>query len=307
MKQKESIELPLIRPPSESRSLLLRVTRSCHWNRCRFCGIYPALGEKTFSRRCIEEIIADIEYLSIHHPEFKTLFIGDADPLQIGLDKFCYILQYIHKKLPQITRITCYARVSTLYRIGSNGIKQLANAGLNRVHIGLETGSKRLLVYHRKGHTPSQAVEVTEYLKNAKIEISFYVLLGLGGSTLWKEHISETANILNITDPDFIRIRRLWIFDSPQFPASCPLVEELKQNRFKAQTPEGYVLELKTLLESLDNNLTGYFTCDHANNYIAVHGRLPYEKTDMLKKINEFLKLPEYIRNRIYSMTVSRI
>ena len=30
-------ELPAIRPPSESMSLLIRVTRNCPWNRCTFC------------------------------------------------------------------------------------------------------------------------------------------------------------------------------------------------------------------------------------------------------------------------------
>lgn len=29
-----------IRPPSESKSLLIRVTRGCHWNKCYFCGLY---------------------------------------------------------------------------------------------------------------------------------------------------------------------------------------------------------------------------------------------------------------------------
>ena len=33
-------EIGPIRPPSEAQSLLIRVTRGCHWNKCKFCGLY---------------------------------------------------------------------------------------------------------------------------------------------------------------------------------------------------------------------------------------------------------------------------
>ncbi|MFH1646731.1 MAG: radical SAM protein, partial [Chloroflexota bacterium] len=36
----EAYELGPIRPPSEAYALLVRVTRNCPWNRCRFCPIY---------------------------------------------------------------------------------------------------------------------------------------------------------------------------------------------------------------------------------------------------------------------------
>ncbi|MGB7910737.1 MAG: hypothetical protein WCF59_00775, partial [Desulfobaccales bacterium] len=47
-----------IRPPSEAGSLLLRVTRNCPWNRCRFCSTYK---DTRFSRRPLDHVIRDIE------------------------------------------------------------------------------------------------------------------------------------------------------------------------------------------------------------------------------------------------------
>ena len=47
-----------IRPPSEARSLLIRVTRNCPWNRCRFCPVYKGTD---FSRRPLAHVLADIE------------------------------------------------------------------------------------------------------------------------------------------------------------------------------------------------------------------------------------------------------
>ena len=47
-----------IRPPSEAKSLLLRFTRNCPWNKCKFCPVYK---RRTFSRRSLEEIKRDID------------------------------------------------------------------------------------------------------------------------------------------------------------------------------------------------------------------------------------------------------
>ena len=51
----KDIEIGPIRPPSESNSLLIRVTRGCHWNKCYFCGLYKSMQ---FSMRPIDETIA---------------------------------------------------------------------------------------------------------------------------------------------------------------------------------------------------------------------------------------------------------
>ena len=53
-----SFEQGPIRPPSEARSLLLRFTRNCPWNKCKFCPVYK---RRQFSRRGLEEIKADID------------------------------------------------------------------------------------------------------------------------------------------------------------------------------------------------------------------------------------------------------
>lgn len=55
-----SFEMGPIRPPSEGkdRSLLIRATRNCPWNRCEFCNTYKG---KRFEYRNVEEIERDID------------------------------------------------------------------------------------------------------------------------------------------------------------------------------------------------------------------------------------------------------
>ena len=270
-KNKEIPENLIIRPPSEYRSLLVRLTRGCKWNRCRFCGLYPHLGEPIFSKRTVSDVKHDIDLLKLRNLSSETVFLGDADPLQIGLDEFIEITRYLRSVL-RVKRLTSYARVSTLWKLKERAIKNLARAGLDRVHIGLESGDAKTLNFHRKGQSPKMVKETTSWLKEAGIEVSFYVLLGLGGRENWKRHILETGRVINETEPDFVRIRRLWLYQSDSFFSGpeCPLFGEIRAGTFTQQTPEGSVLELKLLIEALDSHLS---TRSLSAHHLAVRQR----------------------------------
>lgn len=309
MKNRRDIpESLIIRPPSEYRSLLVRLTRGCKWNRCRFCGLYPHLGEPVFSKRTVDEVKHDIDLIKQRDPRAENVFFGDADPLQIGVNEFIEVTRYLREVLP-VKRLTSYARASTLWKLKEKGIRDIAAAGLNRVHIGLESGDAETLNFHRKGQSPKMVRECTAWLKEADIEVSFYVLLGLGGREHWQRHIEGTANVLNETEPDFVRIRRLWlykgdtVFDGPE----CPLYKEISEGTFEPQTPEGTLLEIKLLLEKLDERLDTFLVCDHHNNYVHISGRIRDDRTDMLAVVEQFLALPEKERQAHYRAVGSRI
>jgi radical SAM superfamily enzyme YgiQ (UPF0313 family) len=78
--QETNTELGPIRPPSESTSLLLRVTRNCPWNRCAFCTVYK--GQK-FSRRTEEEVMADIDLIRASADRVMER-AGLADETELG-------------------------------------------------------------------------------------------------------------------------------------------------------------------------------------------------------------------------------
>ena len=300
-------ETPLIRPPSEWQSLLIRITRGCKWNRCRFCGIYPHLGEPNFSRRSVADVKQDIDLLKQIRPHAETAFFGDSDPLQVGIDAFIEITEYIRKVFP-LRRLTCYARASTLWKLRKENIKALARAGLDRVHIGLESGDAKTLRFHRKGQSPEMVRETAAWLKEAGIEISFYVLLGLGGRDHWQRHIHGTARLINETEPDFVRLRRLWLYesDTPYSSPENPLLKEIRIGSFTPQTPEGCVLELRMLIEQL-HKLSTFVVCDHENNYVHVSGIMSENKDDMLATVDAFLALPKKKRDAHYLAVGSQI
>jgi hypothetical protein len=298
--ERSNPEQPIIRPPSEWRSTLIRITRGCHWNRCRFCGIYPHLGEPGFSERSFEEIAHDISLLEKRRPESREFFLGDADPLHGGVELTENVIRLLYQKF-SIKKITCYARISTLKALGIDALKHLFETGLTRVHMGLESGDSEVLRYQRKGQSPEMAVIVADWLHEAGIEASFYVLLGLGGSDRWREHMIGTAATINKTQPEFVRIRRLWIYESGADNTSgCPLAAQVLAGKFTPQTADGSVKELQLLLTSLVPSRT-YLTCDHSNNFIQVHGFLNKDLEQMRRDVDSFLALPENDRLAYYA------
>lgn len=70
-------ETGMYRPPSEggSHSLLLRFTRNCPWNRCRFCAMYKT---EDFEVRSLEEIKADIDAMAAIRDELQALSSGES-------------------------------------------------------------------------------------------------------------------------------------------------------------------------------------------------------------------------------------
>jgi radical SAM superfamily enzyme YgiQ (UPF0313 family) len=203
------------------------------------------------------------------------------------------ILDRLRERFPSVERVTAYARASSLYTKSLEELKTLQKHGLDRVHIGLETGSDSLLRFHKKGISQKVLIQAGRKVREAGIELSFYVLLGLGGADQWEEHMTETATVINQTCPDFIRIRRLWIHPFTK------LAQEIEKGTFQEQSPEGTVRELRLLINGI--TVDGpHLTCDHANNYLSLHGTLLKDKKDLLDKIDDFLGMPEEARDRRY-------
>jgi len=203
-------------------------------------------------------------------------------------DNFINALQYLKEKFPSINRITSYARSRTIAkRLTVSDLKKMKDSGLTRLHIGLETGSNALLKYIRKGATKEDHIECGKKVKEAGIELSEYVVLGLGGKKMWKEHAVETAEALNKINPDFIRFRTLKILKD------MILYEKLVTNDFILLTDEEIVLEEKMLVENFDG-ITSYIKSDHILNLLEeVDGKLPDDKEQILSVMDRFLSLTE--------------
>lgn len=312
MQSYQGFEQGPIRPPSEAASLLLRVNRNCPWNRCTFCSIYK---KQKFSLRPVADVIADID--TIHRfvtelqqgsstiarsvmPEeraafhaarswlsegMESIFLQDADSLVIRPENLITILRHIKTRFPQVMRITSYARSESVARISSEHMKEFGGAGLNRIHIGMETASDKILGMIRKGCTKEMHINAGLKVKGAGIELSEYVLTGIGGSEFSREHAVETADALNQINPDFIRFRTLHL------PDKVTLFAGDSDHRYQWAPDLVLAEEILLLLERLEK-ITSRVKSDHSYNlFQEIDGTLPHDKERMLEVLRGFIAL----------------
>lgn len=317
-------EIGPIRPPSEATSLLIRATRNCPWGRCRFCVTYK---DTKFSRRTVEEIKADIETarriserikeisyqlecngnitaevanmalredgeIFYHVARWlycggKTVFLQDANSLIMKAGDLVEILNFLKQCFPQVKRVTTYARASTIARKTVEELTSLHEAGLSRIHVGMESGCNEVLAYMKKGTTAAELVEAGQKVKAAGISLCYYVILGLGGKRWARQHPIETAKVLTGAGPDFIRLRTMAIV-----PGTA-LHELTVQGDFQPLTEDEIAQEERVLIEHLEG-VDSYLVSDHALNLLEeVRGHLLTEREKMLAVIDRYLSMPE--------------
>jgi len=280
----------------------VRVTRNCPWNQCTFCPVYKGTkfsrrpvdhvkkdidavyqhveGIRKFvdeqdrvPRSEINRITANVDpkkspaFVAAFNWYFagglESVFIQDANSLIIKTTDLEGILRHLKERFPEIKRITSYARSQTVSRMKEGDLKAIGDAGLNRIHIGLESGSDEILKMVKKGVTKGMPL--------------------------------QTADALNQINPDFIRMRTLAI------PNRAPLYEDHQSGRFEKCTDVLVVKEILMFIENLDG-ITSMIKSDHILNlFQELEGKLPEDKERMLKILRTFLAMdPE--RQALYQL-----
>lgn len=277
-------EGPIYRPPSEANSLLVQTTIGCPWNKCTFCMVYKK-GPK-FRIRSVKEIKEDLLWAKKNYSlPFNTIFFPSGNSIIMKTKDFIEILTYTKKLFPDIKRITIYGSSQYIVKKGINDMKKISNAGLSRIHVGLESGSDQVLKNLCKGSSSEIQIKAGNIVKKSGIELSEYVVLGIGGKKYSKQHISDTIRVLNKIDPDFIRIRTFL----PKI--NTPILKEIESGEFNVLSPHEILKETYNLIKGLKVN--SQIFSDHYTNYIRVNGKLPEDRNKMLKLIEKSNKLDE--------------
>lgn len=313
-----------IRPPSEAQSLLLQITQGCTWNKCKFCNLYRGTQFKAFSADSIKQDIDTMasyaEMVNAHRkggrwdiqglneelgtlsPEEQncyysvanwligggeTVFLQDGNSLVLRDGRLSEVLQYLRKTFPQITRITSYGRAENLAKITPEEYAELKDAGLDRIHSGFETGSDAVLQLVNKGVTAREEITAGQNIKAGGLELSVYFMPGLGGKRLSEDNALGMANVVSQVDPDFVRIRTAAV------KADTDLYEDYLSGNLIICSEEEKLIELRTLIEKTDVRNTRLIS-DHMINLLQdLEGSLVHDKAAMIKKIDDYLGLPE--------------
>jgi len=270
------------------------------------CEQLVSISEKqgnggSINRDVIVEMIEKEPLLNTHHGFVmilnwlhsggKTAFLQDANSPVMKSEHLIDILKHLRSTFPTLNRVTSYARSKTLARKPLDELKGIHAAGLDRLHVGLETGDDILLKQIKKGSTSEDHIAGGKKALQAGFQLSEYWMPGLGGKALWEDHAVHTALVLNEIDPHYIRSR-------PFFPLpGSPLSEQYERGEIQLLSPVEQLTEIKRMIENL--NVTSRVCFDHAGNYwrtangglLFSHSyegyQFPEKKEGLLDKIEE--------------------
>jgi radical SAM superfamily enzyme YgiQ (UPF0313 family) len=227
----------------------------------------------------------------------KTAFLQDADAMIMRPHEFIDVLKYLREKLKTLVRVTSYARSKTLVQRKPADLLAIREAGLDRLHVGLETGDDELLTIIHKGVTSAQQIEGGKKAMAAGFQLSEYWMTDLGGRERWRQHAENTARVLTAINPHYIRSR-------PFVPrGGTPIFEEYEEGRLHISSPHQRLEELRLMIEGL--NVTSRVCFDHRmNSWASRQGGLlfrqdyegykfPEEKPLVLELISEGLSIDE--------------
>ncbi len=228
--------------------------------------------------RKVEEIKEDIlAARDKYGSRVETLFFPAGNTIAMKTDNLCEICRFSREIFPALMRITVYGSSQYMHKKGPGGLKRLAEAGLTRIHVGLESGDDAILKHIKNGTGSSEQIEAGRWAMDAGLELSLYVILGIGGMDGSISHAAETARALNSIEPDFIRLRTF----VPK--AGTPLLDEVQSGSFRMLGPHDILDETTRLVQAF--NGSSYLTSDHYTNYINLEGRLPRDKERLLQQI----------------------
>jgi hypothetical protein len=313
-----SFEQGPIRPPSEAHSLLVRVIRNCSWNRCTFCPVYKGAAS---SLRALEDVLADVGAMAaaagvlkaqgigaIHNglvpreayqvalflqDGARQAFLQDADPCAVKPEKLAQVIRRVKECFPAVTQVTTYGRASTLARRTAEQLALLADAGLTRVHLGLESGADEVLMAIDKGCTGGDLIAAGENVVHAGLELCFYLMPGLGGREAAAAHVAGSARVLRAVAaaapperPLVVRLRTAAVVPG------TPLAEREAAGEFVLPDDVEVAQELRDLLGQLDDARLE-LRSDHALNLLPdLEGSLPRDRDRLLALLDTYLELP---------------
>ena len=274
---------PLFRPPSEARSLILQITLGCSWNKCSFCEMYTS---KRFTARKEEDIFTEIDAFIPYANQIKRIFLADGDPLVLSNKRLLRILEKLNTTFPNLQRVSTYASPTNLSKKSNSELKDLFDAGLTLLYVGIESGDSEVLKCIQKGETFETTIEGLNKSKAIGMNSSVMIINGVGGTSLSNQHAVNSAKVLNETQPKYASTLVLTAHKGLDHYKKRFLGDFNELNQVELFS------ELELFMKHLELNET-IFRSDHASNQLVLKGVLGKDKQKFLTQIQQALERPE--------------
>jgi anaerobic magnesium-protoporphyrin IX monomethyl ester cyclase len=200
-------------------SVSVITARGCPYH-CRWCS-HSTFG-KSHRRRSAVGVVDEVEWiLNRYHPE-QLWFADDVFTIHHGwLDAYAAEMRRRGLRVP----FECITRAD---RLNPRVAAQLAELGCDRVWIGSESGSQRLLDAMQRGVTVAQVRDAVGHLKQSGIRTGMFFMWGYEGEEL--SDIEATYEHVKACRPDvFFTTVSYPIKGTPYYDEVAPKLVQLGQ------------------------------------------------------------------------------
>ncbi|MDD2830345.1 MAG: radical SAM protein [Sulfuricurvum sp.] len=275
---------PLYRPPAEADNIIIQATLGCSHNRCSFCTMYKS---KRYTVRSLNEVRREIEALAHAYPNANKVFLADGDALALPTDHLAKLLRLLKTSFPRLSRVSLYATAQNFLEKSIDELKELRAGGLSLAYFGIETGNDELLSKIDKEVNADQMIEALRRAHEANIKISATVILGIGGEEYSKEHIYDTAKMINAVPITYLSTLQLGLEEG---------AKERFLKAFDSFTPLNdlqILHEQRELISLINPPQKIIFRSNHASNALHLSGTLPKDSKKLMTQINDALRVGE--------------
>jgi len=191
------IYLPVtILPPDQYMALVLQITEGCNYNLCTFCNFYRDRPFRIKSMPEVEEHITRVlDFFAAGLTLRKSVFLADANALATPQERLVSFLEMIRTKIPQ-RRIYSFIDVFTGLKKTAEDFARLKTLGLQRVYLGVESGSADLLELLNKPQLTEDVIQLAESLKAGGLDLGLIFLAGAGGKKYHGAHLAESLELV---------------------------------------------------------------------------------------------------------------
>jgi len=271
---------PLYRPPAEAQSLIFQAALGCPNNTCAFCAMYKG---RPYGEKPLEALFAEIDRCALAMPETARVFLADGDAMFMPFERLKKICDRLNRVLPALARISLYANSRSIIQKSADELRELCRLKLHTAYLGLESGSDPVLKMLVKADRAAHAVRAAELARESGLRLSVMVLIGAGGKGLSADHAAESARVLNAMQPPLLSM--LTMIPVP----GTRLFRHIEKGLFAPLSKKEVLLELRAVLAGLNLSRT-VFRCNHTSNPLPLEGRLPRDKTRLLREIDAMLE-----------------
>lgn len=267
-------------PMPEMHNVMVPVTSGCSYQKCLYCDLNFRQKFHIFKLAEIEDYLhkEKIKYDKMRRsPKKFTLLEGN--PLCVKASFLENVFAMIHKYF-EVEYISMFARATDVLRKTDEELLRLKAMGMDRLCLGLESGSDEVLSFHKKGHSVSDSIRACKKLERLGISYSVYIMLGLGGKEMTLAHRKGTAKLLNDIKPFEI------VFVTTVIFKRAPLKDLVRAKEFTRLAIKDVLAEEIYILESLENSTV--IKATHKTNPLPLLAKFPEGKEDMLRKLKEY-------------------